>query len=273
MIPRLDVPPGACDAHVHIFEAATIATVAKTLEAAPLGDYLRQREALGIRRTVFVQPSAFGFDNTGVLAATRAVGPQACAVVTVPPTVSDEEVAALTRKGARGARFHLLKSVTQSWDDLLPVAERIAAHGWHVQLQCDGRVLWKHMDLLRRLPCPLVIDQTGKFLEPVDVGHPGFRALRALVEAGHTYVKLSAPYEVSRTGAPTYADVGVLARVLVEAAPDRMLWGSNWPHHALPAERRPADADMLDLLIDWAPDPSVQRKILVDNPARLYGFA
>jgi D-galactarolactone isomerase len=273
MIPRLNVPPGSCDAHVHIFEAATVATAGKVLEVAPLADYLGQRESLCIARTVFVQPSAFGFDNGGVLAATQTVGPQGRAVVTIPPTITEDEVAALTRKGARGARFHLLKSAAQSWDDLLPVAERVAAHGWHVQLQCDGRALGERADFLRRLPCPLVIDQTGKFLEPVEVDHPGFRALLALVEAGHTYVKLSAPYEVSRTGAPAYADVGVLARALVEAAPDRMFWGSNWPHHALPVERRPADADMLDLLLEWAPDPLVQRQILVDNPARIYGFA
>ena len=267
------LPSGACDAHVHIFEPEAIATLEKPLPPASLEAYLAVRAQLGLSRTVLVQPSAFGFDNAGLLAALERLGDTARGVATISPALGEDELQRMGERGVAGARFHLLKSRHQSWDDLLPVAERIATWGWHVQLQCDGRVLPERLALLRGLPCPLVIDQSGKFLEPVTTDDPAFRALLGLVERGDTYVKLSAPYEVSRAGPPDYTDVAALARALVLAAPERMLWGSNWPHHALPAAQRPSDAAMLELLHNWAPDKDVQRLILVDNPARLYGFA
>ena len=272
MTPRLPVPAGACDSHVHIFEQQRVAGLEKKPDIASLAAYLAVRERLGISRTVLVQPSAFRFDNAGVLDALAQLGDSARAVVTLAPSVSGDTLRELHGRGVRGARFHLLKSPLQSWDDLRPVAERVASHGWHVQLQCDGGQLPGRLPLLGDLPCPLVIDQAGKFLEPVSVDDPAFRALVTLVERGNTFVKLSAPYEVSKAGPPGYDDVGALARHLVRAAPERMLWGSNWPHHALPPAQRPGDAAMLDLLLDWAPDLAVQRRILVDNPARLYGF-
>ena len=269
----LPVPPGACDTHVHILEPACLAAAGTAAAPATLADYLAQRRRLGIGRTVLVQPSAFRFDNPGLLAALAGLGDTARGVASVPPSVSDAELSRLTALGVRGARFHLLKSTLQSWEDLEPVAARVVAHGWHVQLQCDGRQFPEQAERLSRLPCALVIDQTGKFLEPVSPNDAAFRALLDLVARGRTYVKLSAPYEVSRAGAPFYEDVGALARALVRAAPDRMLWASNWPHHSLPPHARPDDADMLDLLARWAPEPDAQRTILVDNPARLYGFS
>jgi D-galactarolactone isomerase len=272
MIPRLSVPLGACDTHVHILEADAVVGLAVKPEIASLADYRRQRERLGVARTVLVQPSAFKFDNTGVLAALADLGQTARAVVTVERSISETELRRLTQLGVRGARFHLLKSPLQSWEDLEPIANRVAAHGWHVQLQCDGRQLPERAAMLSRLPGTLVIDQTGKFLEPVTVDDPAFHALLDLVEQGRTYVKLSAPYEVSKAGPPAYADVSILAEALVRAAPDRMLWASNWPHHSLPVGKRPHDAELMDLLLDWAPDAELRRRILVDNPARLYGF-
>ncbi len=266
-------PAGACDTHVHIFDPAQLAASNLKLEPASLADYLAQRRQLGVDRTVLVQPSAFKFDNTGVLMALAGLGGTGRAVVTVEPSVPEPELRRLNGLGARGARFHLLKSTLQSWDDVEPVAERVASYGWHIQIQCDGRQLPDQMDLLSRLPATLVIDQTGKFIEPVPVTDTAFKALLDLVGQGRTYVKLSAPYEVSRSGPPDYADVSALARALIQAAPDRMLWASNWPHHSLPQDRRPDDADLLGLLSRWAPDDAVRTRILVDNPARLYGFA
>ena len=125
---------------------------------------------------------------------------------------------------------------------------------------------------LRTVKGDLVIDHVGKFLEPVATDHPSFRALLRLVESGRVWVKLSAPYEVSKVGRPLYGDVGALAKALVKAAPERMLWASNWPHPSATDANRPDDAELLDLLLDWAPDDAVRRKILADNPARLYGF-
>ncbi|HET9042412.1 MAG TPA: amidohydrolase family protein, partial [Burkholderiales bacterium] len=123
------------------------------------------------------------------------------------------------------------------------------------------------------LPGKFVIDHTGKYLEPVAPDHAAFAALLRLVDTGRCWVKLSAPYETSRTGAPGYEDVARLAQALARHAPERMLWASNWPHPSAPPDAVPDDADLLDLLLEWAPDETVRRKILVDNPAALYGFA
>jgi D-galactarolactone isomerase len=150
------------------------------------------------------------------------------------------------------------------------VAARAREAGWHVQLQLDGRTLPDRLAQIRSWDAPLVIDHVGKFLEPVPLDHPGFRCLADLVGTGRVWVKLSAPYEVSRTGAPHYEDVGRIARELVRLAPERMLWASNWPHPG--AKIRPDEAALLDLLLDWAPDEAARRTILVDNPAEVYGF-
>jgi len=117
-----------------------------------------------------------------------------------------------------------------------------------------------------------VIDHVGKFLEPVPPDHDAFKSLLRLVDTGRCWVKLSAAYETSKRGAPHYEDVGELAKALVKAAPERMLWASNWPHPQEPRDAMPDDADLLDILLEWAPDDAVRRKILADNPAELYGF-
>jgi D-galactarolactone isomerase len=152
------------------------------------------------------------------------------------------------------------------------MAARVHAHGWHVQLQLDGRDIEHHIPVLRRLPCDLVIDHTGKFLEPVGTDHPAFRALLSLVEGGRVWVKLSAPYETSREGPPHYMDVGRLGRELIRRAPERMVWASNWPHPS--AQPHPPDDGMLlETLLHWAEDNATTHRILVENPTRLYGFA
>jgi D-galactarolactone isomerase len=130
----------------------------------------------------------------------------------------------------------------------------------------------KYETQIKKLPGKFVIDHVGKFLEPVPLHHEAFRALLRLLDTGRCWVKLSAPYEVSRTGAPKYEDVARLAKSLVKHAPERMLWASNWPHPGMTGDKRPDDAAMLDLLLDWAPDDATRKKILVDNPAELYKF-
>ncbi len=127
-------------------------------------------------------------------------------------------------------------------------------------------------ETILRLPGKFVIDHIGKFLEPVTTEQEPFKALLRLLDTGRCWVKLSAAYETSKTGAPMYEDVSRLARALVKHAPERMLWASNWPHPSAPKDAIPDDADLLDLLADWAPEESVRRKILVENPAELYGF-
>jgi D-galactarolactone isomerase len=164
----------------------------------------------------------------------------------------------------------MLKGGLLSWDDVDRIAARVAPLGWHVQIQLDGRDLPAHAARIARLPADAVIDHNGKFLEPVPPTHPAFRALIDLLDAGRCWVKLSAPYETSKSGPPRYDDVSALARALAAAHPERCVWASNWPHPNI--QPSPSTAAMLDLLLDWAPDESARRRILVDNPARLYGF-
>ena len=237
---------------------------------APLADYLVVQHELGLARAVVVQPNGYGFDNRCTLAAIAALGATARGIATVPADVADDELKRLTSAGVRGARFHLLPGGMLPWDALQPLAARLAPFGWHVQLQLDGRELPHYEAALARLPVPLVIDHNGKFLEPVAIAHPGFLSLCRLLAGGNTWVKLSAPYETSREGPPRYADVGLLATALVRENPERCLWASNWPHPG--RDVRPDNAALLDLLLDWAPDERTRRRILVDNPARLYGF-
>jgi len=144
--------------------------------------------------------------------------------------------------------------------------------GWHANIQLDGRELPKYEAQIKRLPGKFVIDHIGKFLEPVSPESKEFRSLLNLVDTGRCWVKLSAPYETSKTGAPKYEDVGRLAKALVKKAPERMLWASNWPHPSVPKEQRPSDEELLDLMLDWAPNEADRRKMLADNPAELYGF-
>lgn len=151
----------------------------------------------------------------------------------VEPSATDAELERLTRAGIRGIRFHMFRGGVLPWSSLDGMAARVHAFGWHVQLQLDGRELADREATIRALPGRFVIDHVGKFLQPVGVDHPGFRALTRLLDTGRCWVKLSAPYETSKVGPPTFADVGVLARALVAHAPERMLWASNWPHPPL----------------------------------------
>jgi D-galactarolactone isomerase len=140
-----------------------------------------------------------------------------------------------------------------------------------LQLQLDGRDLPERAAVLKRLPATLVIDHNGKFLEPVAPEHPAFRTLLGLLEGGDCWVKVSAPYETSREGPPLYGDVGALAKELIRATPERMVWASNWPHPTA-LDDPPDDAVLLDLLLEWTGDEPLRRRILTDNPAALYGF-
>jgi len=267
-------PPGTVDTHIHIYGPPDRYPVAPTnvlpVPDAPLAAYEAVMARLGIARCVVVQPSAYGLDNRCTMDAVAALGDRARAVVAVGPETEDAELARLTAAGARGIRFHMLAGRVMRWEWLEEMAARVHHHGWHVQLQLDGREIAPHVGALRRLPSDLVIDHTGKFLEPVPPEHPAFRALLGLVETGRVWVKLSAPYETSRKG-PPYEDVGRLARALIRAAPERMVWATNWPHPSAQGAP-PDDAGLLETLRHWAGDEATARRILVENPARLYGF-
>ncbi len=267
------MPAGACDTHIHFYDPRVRVAATSVLEPPPssVSDYRRFRDSLGLRRCVVVQPTTYGMDNSCQLEAVAALGTDARAVVVVDSTIPDAELDRLTQRGARGARFHMLPGGAVDWGELDEVARRIALHGWHIQLQLNGRELAARMPQLLRLPTPLVIDHIGRFMPPVSVDHGGFAALLGLVRSGNCWVKLSAPYESSLAGPPRYEDLTPTVASLVSEVPDRLLWASNWPH---PGREVPPDgAQLLGLLEAWIPEPAMRYRVLVENPVNLYGFA
>jgi len=222
---------------------------------------------------VLVQPTGYGLDNRVLLDALAQAGAAARGVVALAQGVGEAELQQLHAQGVRGVRFMMLAGAggVLPWDALPGMAARIAPLGWHINLQLDGRELPQRRALIDALPCAVVIDHTGKFLEPVPVGDPAFRTLLALLERPQRWVKLSAPYETSKVGPPGYDDVALLAKALLRAHPERCLWASNWPHpNRVPV---PSDAAMLALLDAWTDgEPAVRERVLARNPAALYGF-
>ena len=272
--PKLSAPSGATDTHMHIYSSE----VPSAPGGPPLpGDfreaqYREMQQRLGLSRVIVVQPNAYQDDNRVTLAAISALGPGAKGVGVVKPGVSDADLAWLTEGGIIAQRIFQLPWGAIGLDRMHDVMSRVHVFGWHANIQLDGRELPQWEDTIKTLPGKFVIDHVGKYLEPVSPEHESFKSLLRLLDTGRCWVKLSAPYEVSKTGAPHYEDVGRLARALVKHAPERMLWASNWPHPSAPKDKIPDDADLLDLLLDWAPDEMTRRKILVDNAAELYNF-
>ena len=273
--PRLATPADACDSHIHIYDPRFLAegSPARLADHATVAEYRRLQARTGTSRTVVVTPAAYRTDNRVTLEAIRALGEDRTrGVAVVHPDVTDAELEAMDEGGVRGIRFTLFDPTTAvtRFDMVEPLAHRVAELGWHVQLHWRADQIVPHADLLERLPCTIVFDHMGRLPQPEGAGHAAFGIISRLLERGRTWVKLSGPY-LDSTG-PAYADRQAVAAAYVRAAPDRLVWGSDWPH---PTEKdmKPDDAVLLDLLSDWAGDESLRRKILIDNPMRLYGFA
>ncbi len=273
--PRLKAPAGMVDTAIHVYDSKfkVAPTAIFNPPPAPAEEYLKVCARLGIARTIVVQPTAYGTDNTCTLEAIEKIGPaRTRGVAVIDPSVTDAELDRLTRAGIRGIRFFMMPGGVLSWDDVDKLAQRVTSFGWNLNLQLDGRTFPEYEDRVKRWPGTLVIDHTGKFLEPVGVDHPGVKTIQRLLENGRTYLKLAGPYETSKKGPPHYEDVRALAQTFVKTAPERIMWASNWPMPNPPGGIKPDDAAMLDIMLDWVPDEKIRNRILVDNPARLYGF-
>ena len=275
-LPRFKAPAGACDCHLHIYDPRFPMAWPK-LRATPdasVAEYRMLQRRLGTERAVVVQPAAYGTDNRGTIAAVEALGAdRARAIAVVHPTVADDELAALHAGGVRGLRFtqHDPATAVTSPDMIEPLARRIQDLGWHTQLHLRGAQIVEMRSLIERLPGTLVFDHMGRLPQPEGVNHPAYAIIAALVESGRAWVKLSGPYLDSQVGSPRYTDSNRVAREFVKLAPERVVWGSDWPH---PTERaaKPDDAILLDLVQEWVREEETRHAILVDNPARLYGF-
>ncbi|MES2183865.1 MAG: amidohydrolase family protein [Pseudomonadota bacterium] len=275
--PHTPVPPDACDCHMHVYDGRYPAAAGARLRPpdASVADYRRLQQRIGTRRTVLVTPSTYGTDNRCMLVALAELGTAARGVAVVDAAVSDAELARLGALGVRGVRFNLSLGSANTAAELLPLAHRIAALGWHVQLLMAPDALCALAGVLRRLPVPVVFDHLGR-IAPADAGrHPAHRLLLDLLGTGRAWVKLSGGYIVSPSHAVDDPALAALARSYIDAAPERVLWGSDWPHATASAGLHPMpdDAQQLDVLAGWSRDGRTLQGVLVDNPQALYGFA
>jgi len=270
--PKLRAPANATDCHHHIYEAKYPVDPKATLRPADalVEDYRALQKRLGTTRNVIVQPSTYGIDNRCTLDALVAMGPNARAVVVVNDTVTDAELQRMHGLGARGIRFNLAQAGATTPEMIRPLSERVNALGWHIQINAPAAKIMEIMPILEQVPTAIVFDHLAHIPEPDGVNSPLYAKVLALIEKGRTWVKLSGAYADTRVGPPTYADSSAVARAYAKAAPERCVWGSDWPH---PTEKdKPDDAVLFDLLLDWVPEEKARNRVLVENPAALYAF-
>jgi len=275
-LPKTKAPPNAADCHHHIYSARFKVDPNSTLRPgdASVADYGLLQKRIGTSRNVVVQPSTYGVFNDGLVEALGEFGPSARGVAVVNTSVTDAELKRLDDARVRGIRFNLATpGGATSMEMLEPLAKRIAPMGWHVQFNMSADTTLAAKDILGRLPCQIVFDHLAHIPEPIGIGHPAFAVVLDLLQKGKAWVKLSGAYADTKIGPPTYADSTAVAQAYVKAAPERLVWGSDWPHPSEKDNAKPDDAILFDLLAQWAPVEAVRNRILVDNPAKLYGFS
>jgi predicted TIM-barrel fold metal-dependent hydrolase len=271
---KAKAPPGAADCHHHIYDSRFPVDPNATLKPgdATVADYRRLQKRIGTTRHVVVQPSTYGVDNRCLLDALGQFGTRtARGVAVVNSSVQDAELHVLHKAGVRGIRFNIAQAGATSVEMIEPLSHRVAQLGWHIQINMTSEMILANAAIWDSLPTQIVFDHLAHLREPDGITDPTFAMVSALLKKGKAWVKLSGAYADTKVGPPTYADSTEVARAYVKLAPQRLVWGSDWPH---PSERgtKPDDALLFDLLSQWAPDESTRRRILVDNPARLYGF-
>lgn len=272
MPPHSQAPAGAVDCHFHIYDPRFPYATGAVLKPGPatIADYRLLQRRLGTSRCVAVQPSSYGTDNRCLLEALRQFGPAvARGVAVVHPGVPDEELQKMNEAGVRGVRLNLLQTGATTLDMLAPLARRVAALGWHVQVNASPDLIAGSAGLFGDLPCPVVFDHFGHTIPAADKS-PAFAVLVKLLRSGKAWLKLSGAYIDSRAGLPGYADSVPAARAYAAEALSQLVWGTDWPHPT--TDSKPDDAALFDLLTAWVPDEAARSKILVDNPAKLYGF-
>ena len=273
--PKLKAPANACDCHHHIYGSQYKVDPRTTLRPgdATVDDYRQFQKRIGTSRNVVVQPSTYGTENAPTLDAVAAFGPTARAVVVVDTSVSDAELKRMHEQGARGIRFNLAQAGATTPEMIEPLAKRINDMGWHIQINAEPKTIQAIMPILQNVPTPIVFDHLAHIPQPDGVNHPLFGQVLALIDKGKTWVKLSGAYADTKVGPPTYADATAVAQAYAKHAPERCVWGSDWPHPGVrDPEPKPDDAVLFDLLLVWAPDEKVRHRILVENPAVLYDF-
>ena len=271
--PKQKAPPLTCDCHFHIFGPYDRYPLSPGRMYDPpealVPSYLEMAGQVGIERMVVVQASVSGTDNAVTLDAVRQFGShRARAVVVIDDSFDDAALRAMHDQGVRGVRFNMVSGNGTPEDQLVALARRLAPLGWHIQIYAEGEKLEAIAPLLATLPVDVVIDHSGGVKAGLGTAHPQFQALLRLLDSGRAWVKVCS-YRVSSTGQP-WEDSAPNVRALVANAPERCIWGTDWPHPQMnPA---PEASILLDQFIEWVPDATVRHRILVDNPGRLYGF-
>lgn len=269
------MPDNACDSHLHIFDSRFPEQPGsgEPFAGGTVSDYRAISRRMGTARAIIVQAKRYGTDNACLLDAIAQFGGQARGIAVATPEVGDAALRQLDAGGVRGLRFSVWnpKDTVTTVDMIEALARRIAPLGWHAQLHMSGDQIVAHADMLGRLPCPIVIDHMARLPPALGVRHPAWDVVRGLLDGGNCWVKLSGAYLNTATGGPDYADATAVARAFVQAAPERLVWGSDWPH-VTEASHPPDTVALLGLLNAWAPDAGVRTRILVDNPRQLYGF-
>jgi predicted TIM-barrel fold metal-dependent hydrolase len=287
---NFDVPAGACDCHTHIHgdpeKFPFFAGRVYTPEPASPEEMAALHKALHIERVVIVTPSVYGTDNSATLFGIKFRGNTARGVAVIDDKTKESDLDAMGQAGIRGIRINLatggVSDPSVGRARLQAAIERVKARGWHIQIYTNLALVSAIKDLVAASPVPVVFDHFGGAEATLGLEQPGWADLVELVKTGKAYVKISGAYRLSKL-APDYPDAAPFARALIAANADRIVWGTDWPHpnSVTPPGKKPtdltpllqiADGRLLNQLPVWAPDAGVRKKILVDNPARLYGF-
>jgi predicted TIM-barrel fold metal-dependent hydrolase len=274
--PVLRVPANACDAHLHIYDArfATVVDAAQALDRATVSEYRQLQQRLGTTRAVIVTPRSYGTDNRVTVDAIDQLGiKHARGVAVLRTDVTNAQIRQLDQAGIKGIRFSLYTPThaAASFDMVEELSHRVEPFGWHLQLHWTADQFIEHEAMLKRLPSRLVIDHMGRLPQPAGINHPAVHLMHTLLDRGRTWIKLSGPYLDSKTGERgEFRDIDDVPTHWIKTAPERLVWGSDWPH---PTEgQKPDDAKLLDLITRWTESEAVIKQILVSNPAALYGF-
>ena len=271
-LPRAHAPANACDAHLHILDPRLPTQEAIAPPGMTFDDYRLLQRRIGTTRVVVVQPKHHRTDNACTLDAVRRFGANGRGIAVVAADITDAELKQLDASGIRGLRFSVWNrgDTIVTIDMIEPLSRRIAALGWHTQIHMSADQIVEAASVLDRLPCPIVYDHMGRLPTQQGTSHPAFSVISRQLQAGKAWVKLSGAYLNTEIGPPDYPDATRIAQSFVKVAPERLVWGSDWPHTTEP--HKPDDALLFDLLTIWAGDLTKRDRILVDNPAELYGF-
>jgi 2-pyrone-4,6-dicarboxylate lactonase len=278
--PKVVLPKGSIDTHVHVFDQARY-TMSPTRGYNPpdskLEDLKHLHETLGIDRVVFTQPSTYGVDNAAIMDGMNALNAQtpnrARCVIATTMAITDGELEKFDAAGARGIRLNLDNKggMPIELNQIPELEARIKPLGWHVEWLFPGKDMVDLMPTFRKMTVPMSIAHFAYQPATAGVGAPGFQALLSLVKDGNTWIKISGANRVSETDLPPYDDVKPMAHALIEAGPDRIMWGTDWPHPNK-YEVNPNDGDLVDAFGDWVSDETMRKKIMLDTPAAFFRF-